>query len=156
MEKCQWVTLVTDNLPRPLYEGAQDPKATSQWVNMFYGLWMMSVPATAFCWSLLLFPSHGSSVKWVEAMQGWERRTMMGSWHLQDWACLPERWAVDLAALEEEKRYHTSFQIITGALCSIYVYVCFLQFKIIYYLDESCSDIIPHLYYLPNCPALIQ
>ncbi len=58
-------------------------------------------------------------------MQGWEKEDDDGELTFAGLGLSAERWAVDLAALEEEKRYHTSFQIITGALCSIYVYVCF-------------------------------
>lgn len=88
--KSQWVTLVTDNLPWPLYEGAWDPKATSQWVNMFMGSeWCLSasdcLPTGE--WSLSCC-SHHMVHQSSELKQGWERKAMMGSWHLQDWACL--------------------------------------------------------------------
>ncbi len=90
----------------------------------------MSVPATAFLLSLLLFPSHGSSVKWVEATQGWEKEDDDGELTFAGLGLSAERWAVDPAAIEEEKRYHTSFQIITGAFQYYAVYMYMFVFAI--------------------------
>ncbi len=165
MEKCQWVTLVTDNLPWPLYEGAQDPKASSSEWTCLWALNDVLVLATAFLLGNAV--SLAVPITWFISQVSWSNAGLGkgGRWWGADICRIgPVCWTLGCwssCSRKKKKRYHTSFQIITGAfqhvLCSIYVYVClFSQFKRIYSLDESCSDIIPHLCYLPNCPVLIQ
>lgn len=132
----------------------------SEWTCL-RGLNDVLVPATAFLLGNVV--SLAVPITWFisqvsEATQGWEKEG-----DLQDWACLLNAGLLIQLLQKKKKMISQEFSnhhwSISACIMQYiqYVYVClFSQFKRIYSLDESCSDIIPHLYYLPSCPVLLQ